>query len=102
MSNVHILNDIEGRGAVGSLLGKQIPPDHQLGSIRKSELEKALRDSIKTASNIANDYKDLQDVCLKQKKDLVLVQANANKKISQLNATNTRLRSSERSSRKAE
>ncbi|CAB4373222.1 unnamed protein product [Rhizophagus irregularis] len=105
MSNVHTLNDIEGRGAVGSLLGKQIPPGHLLGSIRKSELEKALRGSIKTASDIANDYKDLQDVCLKQKNDLVLVQANANKKISQLNATNTRLRSSEQlshSKRKAE
>src|ERR1051325_4952055 len=105
MSNVHTLNDIEGRGAVGSLLGKQIPPGRRLGSIRESELKKALHGSIKTASDIANDYKDLQDVCLKQKKDLVLVQANANKKISQLNATNTRLRSSEQSShteRKAE
>ena len=34
----------------------------------------------------------------KAKKGSLLVQANANKKISQLNATNTRLRSSERSS----
>jgi len=105
MSNVHTLKDIEDRGAVEGLLGKQIPPGHQLGSIRELELEKALRGSIKTASDIANDYKDLQDVCLKQKKDLVLVQANANKKISQLNAINTRLRSSEQSShteRKAE
>ncbi|GBB85743.1 hypothetical protein RclHR1_01220039 [Rhizophagus clarus] len=105
MSNVHTLNDIEGRGAVGSLLGKQILSGRRLSSICESELEKALRSSIKTASDIANDYKDLQDVCLKQKKDLVLVQANANKKISQLNATNTRLRSSEqlsRSERKAE
>ena len=105
MSNVHTLKDIEDRGAVEGLLGKQILPGHQLSSIRELELEKALRGSIKTASDIANDYKDLQDVCLKQKKDLVLVQANANKKISQLNVTNTRLRSSEqlyRSERKAE
>ncbi|GET03414.1 hypothetical protein GLOIN_2v1763802 [Rhizophagus clarus] len=105
MSNVHTLKDIEDREAVGESLGKQIPPGRQLGSIRELELEKALRGSIKTTSDIANDYKDLQDVCLKQKKDLVLVQANANKKISQLNATNTRLRSSEqlfRNERKAE
>ncbi|GBC00774.1 hypothetical protein RclHR1_39700001 [Rhizophagus clarus] len=96
MSNVHTLKDIDDKGAVGSLLDKQIPSGQRLGSIRKLELEKALRGSIKTASDIANDYKNLQDVCLKQKKDLVLVQANANKKISQQNATNTRLRSSER------
>lgn len=105
MSNVHTLKDIEDREAVGRSLGKQIPPGRRLGSIRESELEKALRGSIKTTSDIASDYKDLQDVCLKQKKDLVLVQANANKKISQLNATNTRLRSSEqlsRNERKAE
>jgi len=105
MPNIHTLRDIENRGVVESPLSKHIPPGHRLGSIRESELEKALRGSIKTASDIANDYKDLQDVCLKQKKDLVLVQANANKKISQLNATNTRLRSSEQSShteRKAE
>ena len=105
MSNVHTLKDIEDREAVGESLGKQIPPGRRLGSIRELELEKALRGSIKTTSDIASDYKDLQDVCLKQKKDLVLVQANANKKISQLNATNTRLRSSEqlfRNERKAE
>ncbi|GES81990.1 hypothetical protein GLOIN_2v1790954 [Rhizophagus clarus] len=102
---MHTLKDIEDKGAVGGLLGKQIPPGRRLDSNCKSELEKALRGSIKTASNIANDYKELQDVCLKQKKDLVLVQANANKKISQLNVINTRLRSSELSShteRKAE
>ncbi|GBC10724.1 hypothetical protein RclHR1_09860001 [Rhizophagus clarus] len=96
---MHTLKDIKNRGAVGGLLDKQIPPGRWLGSIRELELEKALRSSIKTASDIANDYKDLQDVCLKQKKDLVLVQANANKKISQLNMTNTRLRSSEQLSR---
>ena len=58
MSNVHTLKDIE-EGAVGGLLGKQIPPGRRLGSIRESELEKALHGSIKTASDIANDYKDL-------------------------------------------
>ncbi|GES85406.1 hypothetical protein GLOIN_2v1790954 [Rhizophagus clarus] len=102
---MHTLKDIEDKGVVGGLLGKQIPSGRRLGSNRESELEKALRGSIKTASDIANDYKELQDVCLKQKKDLMLVQANANKKISQLNATNTRFRSSEQLShteRKAE
>ncbi|GES92577.1 hypothetical protein GLOIN_2v1790954 [Rhizophagus clarus] len=61
MSNVHTLKDIEDKGAVGGLLGKQIPPGRWLGSNRESELEKALRGSIKTASDIANDYKELQD-----------------------------------------
>ncbi|CAB4473745.1 unnamed protein product [Rhizophagus irregularis] len=64
MSNVHTLRNINDKGAVGSLLGKHIPPGHQLGSIRESELEKALRGSIKSASDIANDYKDLQDIYL--------------------------------------
>ncbi|CAG8583197.1 7534_t:CDS:2, partial [Dentiscutata heterogama] len=35
---------------------------HRLGSIRKSELEKALHDSIKTVSDIANEYKDLDKI----------------------------------------
>ena len=65
MSNVHTLKDIKDIEAVGRSLGKQIPPGRQLGSIRESELEKALRSSIKTTSDIASDYKDLQDVCLK-------------------------------------
>ncbi|PKC03341.1 hypothetical protein RhiirA5_423896 [Rhizophagus irregularis] len=67
MSNVHTLRNINDKGAVGSLLGKHIPPGHQLGSIRESELEKALRGSIKSASDIANDYKDLQDIYLERR-----------------------------------
>ncbi|CAG8654021.1 15292_t:CDS:2, partial [Dentiscutata heterogama] len=35
-------------------------PGYWLGSIRESELEKVLCSSIKTASDIANEYKDLQ------------------------------------------
>ncbi|CAG8652327.1 9650_t:CDS:2, partial [Dentiscutata heterogama] len=48
---MHILRDIKNREAVGF---------SKLGSIHKLELEKALRSSIKTASDIANEYKDLQ------------------------------------------
>ena len=92
MSNVHTLNDIEGRGAVGSLLGKQIPPGRRLGSIRESELEKALRGSIKTASDIANDYKDLQDIYLERVKDFNCICSGFNNKFSQLNTTNTELK----------
>ncbi|PKK57694.1 hypothetical protein RhiirC2_825183 [Rhizophagus irregularis] len=66
MPNIHTLSDIENRGTVEGSLGKHILPDHQLNSIRESELEKALRGSIKTASDIANDYKDLQDIYLKE------------------------------------
>src|SRR5436190_1331196 len=66
MPNVHTLRDIKNRGVVESPLSKHIPPGHRLGSIRESELEKALRDSIKTASDIANDYKDLQDIYLER------------------------------------
>ncbi|RIA97623.1 hypothetical protein C1645_813864 [Glomus cerebriforme] len=72
MSNVHTLRDIENRGAVGSTK-VNIPPGHRLSSIRELELEKRMNDHVQA-------------------------QANASKKISQLNATNTRLRSSERSS----
>ena len=64
MPNIHTLRDIENREVVEGSLNKHIPSGHWLGSICESELEKALRDSIKTASNIANDYKDLQDIYL--------------------------------------
>ncbi|CAG8797908.1 239_t:CDS:1, partial [Dentiscutata erythropus] len=66
MFNVHTLRDIKDKGDP-KVIG------HRLGSIRELELEKALRSSIKTASDIANEYKDLQGVYLKQKEDLVLV-----------------------------
>lgn len=97
MANVHTLRDIEDREAVGFSKVNTLP-GHRLGSIRELELEKALRGSIKTASDLANEYKDLQGEYLKQERDFELVQANTRKKISQLNASNTRLRSSERAS----
>ncbi|RGB27837.1 hypothetical protein C1646_768588 [Rhizophagus diaphanus] len=92
MSNVHTLKDIEDRGAVGGLLGKQIPPGRRLGSIHESELEKALRGSIKSASDIANDYKDLQDIYLEQVKDFNRICLGFNNKFSQLNTANTELK----------
>ncbi|CAG8531988.1 17160_t:CDS:2 [Dentiscutata heterogama] len=54
MSNVYILRDIENRRVLEE-------PSYWLGSICESELEKALHSSIKTASDIANEYNDLQD-----------------------------------------
>jgi len=92
MSNVHTLKNIENKGAVEGLLGKQIPPGRQLGSIRESELEKALRGSIKTASDIANDYKDLQDIYLERVKDFNRICSGFNNKFSQLNTANTELK----------
>ncbi len=65
ISNIYTLRDIENKGVVEGSLSKHIPLKYQLGSIRKSEFEKALHSSIKTASDIANDYKDLQDIYLK-------------------------------------
>ncbi|CAB5213228.1 unnamed protein product [Rhizophagus irregularis] len=92
MSNVHTLRNINDKGAVGSLLGKHIPPGHQLGSIRESELEKALRGSIKSASDIANDYKDLQDIYLERVKDFNRICSGFNNKFSRLNTANTELK----------
>jgi hypothetical protein len=92
MSNVHTLKDIEDRGAVGSSLGKQIPPDRRLGSIRELELKKALRGSIKTACDIANDYKDLQDIHIERIKDFNRISSGFNNKFSQLNTVNTELK----------
>ena len=74
MPNIHTLRDIENRGVVESLLSKHTLLDNQLGSIYESELEKALRGNIKTASDIANDYKDLQDIYLERVKDFILVE----------------------------
>ena len=82
MPNVHTLRDIENRGVVESPLSKHIPPGHRLGSIRESELEKALRGSIKTASDIANDYKDLQDIYLERVKDFNCICSGFNNKFS--------------------
>src|SRR5438270_276082 len=92
MPNVHTLRDIENRGVVESPLSKHIPPGHRLGSIRESELEKALRGSIKTASDIANDYKDLQDIYLERVKDFNRICSGFNNKFSQLNTANTELK----------
>ena len=92
MPNVHTLKDIENRGVVEGSLSKHIPPGHRLGSIRESELEKALRGSIKTASDIANDYKDLQDIYLERVKDFNRICSGFNNKFSQLNTANTELK----------
>ena len=91
MPNVHTLRNTENRGVVEGSLSKHIPPGHRLGSIRESELEKALRGSIKTASDIANDYKDLQDIYLEQVKDFNRICSGFNNKFSQLNTANTEL-----------
>ncbi|UZO04196.1 uncharacterized protein OCT59_024587 [Rhizophagus irregularis] len=64
---VHTLRDIENRGVVEGPLSKHTSSGNRLGSIRESELEKALRGNIKTASDIANDYKDLQDIYLERR-----------------------------------
>ncbi|CAG8651472.1 7897_t:CDS:2, partial [Scutellospora calospora] len=45
---------------------------YQLGSICKLELENILHSSIKSASNLVNEYKDLQGIYLKQEKELEL------------------------------
>src|SRR5215213_9152393 len=91
MPNVHTLRNTENRGAVEGSLSKHIPPGHRLGSICELELEKALRDSIKTASDIANDYKDLQDIYLERVKDFNRICSGFNNKFSQLNTANTEL-----------
>ncbi|CAG8542918.1 10291_t:CDS:2, partial [Dentiscutata heterogama] len=71
MFNIHTLRDTKNRKILEG-------PGHRLGSIHKSKLEKALCSSIKTASDIANEYKDLQGIYLKQKEDLVLVKCIQN------------------------
>ena len=91
MPNVHTLRNIENRGVVEGSLSKHIPPGHRLGSIRESELEKALRGSIKTASDIANDYKDLQDIYLERVKDFNRICSGFNNKFSRLNIANSEL-----------
>src|SRR6266498_1971119 len=92
MLNVYTLRNTENRGVVEGSLSKHIPPGHRLSSIRESELEKALRGSIKTAFNIANDYKDLQDIYLERVKDFNRIYSGFNNKFSQLNTANTELK----------
>ena len=92
MPNIYTLRDIKNRGAAKGLLGKHIPPGHWLGSIRKLEFKKALRGSIKTTSDIANDYKDLQDIYLEQVKNFNRICSGFNNKFNQLNTANTELK----------
>src|SRR6266540_6078434 len=92
MPNIHTLRDIENRRVVKGSLSKHIPSGHWLGSIHKSKLEKVLRGSIKTAFNIANDYKDLQDIYLERVKDFNRIYSGFNNKFSQLNTANTELK----------
>ncbi|PKK43314.1 hypothetical protein RhiirC2_804304 [Rhizophagus irregularis] len=54
MSNIHTL----ARGAKAKYIGL----DHRLGSAREIELEDALRSSIKSNSELTNEYRDLQDL----------------------------------------
>ncbi|CAG8524958.1 22727_t:CDS:2 [Cetraspora pellucida] len=65
MSNVYTLNNIKDREDP-----KRV--GYRLSSIRELELENALHSSIKSASDLANEYKDLQGVYLKQEKELEL------------------------------
>ena len=51
-----------------------------------------MRGSIKTASDIANDYKDLQDIYLERVKDFNRICSGFNNKFSQLNTANTELK----------
>ena len=51
-----------------------------------------MRGDIKTASDIANDYKDLQDIYLKRVKDFNRICSGFNNKFSRLNTTNTELK----------
>ncbi|POG58039.1 hypothetical protein GLOIN_2v1790954 [Rhizophagus irregularis DAOM 181602=DAOM 197198] len=92
MPNVHTLRDIENRGVVEGPLSKHTSSGNRLGSIRESELEKALRGNIKTASDIANDYKDLQNIYLERVKDFNRICSGFNNKFSRLNTANTELK----------
>ena len=51
-----------------------------------------MRSSIKTASDITNDYKDLQDIYLERVKDFNRICSGFNNKFSQLNTANTELK----------
>ncbi|CAB4386510.1 unnamed protein product [Rhizophagus irregularis] len=92
MPNIYTLKDIENRGVVEGPLSKHTFSDNRLGSICESELEKALRGNIKTTSDIANDYKDLQDIYLERVKDFNRICSDFNNKFSQLNTANTELK----------
>lgn len=78
MSNVYTLRDIENKG-------------HRLGSIRESELENALRNSIKTSSDLSNEYKALQDVYSAEKLARLRREKDFGNRINQLNDANTEI-----------
>jgi hypothetical protein len=51
-----------------------------------------LRGSIKTSSDIANDYKDLQEIYIERMKDFNRISSGINNKFSQLNTANSELK----------
>ena len=79
MTNVHTMKDLSS--------------GHRLGSAREMELEGALRISSKSVTDLVNEYKNLQDVCLEREKEFQRFYADIRIKISQLNNANTKLTS---------
>ncbi|PKY53850.1 hypothetical protein RhiirA4_426335 [Rhizophagus irregularis] len=85
MSNIHTL--------AGGAKAKYIGLGHRLGSAREIELEDALRSSIKSNSELTNEYRDLQDVYSKREEAFRHTSSDNNDKISQLNAENKSFKS---------
>jgi chromosome segregation ATPase len=85
MSNIHTL--------AGGAKAKYIGLGHRLGSAREIELEDALRSSIKSNSELTDEYRDLQDVYSKREEAFRHTSSVNNDKISQLNAENKSFKS---------
>src|SRR5215216_1015872 len=87
MTNVHTMKDLSS--------------GHRLGSAREIELEGALRISSKSVTDLVNEYRNLQDVCLEREKEFHRLHADIGNKVSQLNGANTKLTSQITSERKS-
>ncbi|CAB5202865.1 unnamed protein product [Rhizophagus irregularis] len=85
MSNIHTL--------AGGAKAKYIGLGQRLGSAREIELEDALRSSIKSNSELTNEYRDLQDIYSKREEAFRHTSSDNNDKISQLNAENKSFKS---------
>src|SRR6266487_682356 len=96
MSNVHTLNDIKDREG-----GSYKKPGHRLGSAYEQELEKKLRSVTEFNSEINDLSGKLVDKYNEREKESQRTYADIGNKISQLNASSTKVRSQLISERKS-
>src|SRR5206468_2546006 len=96
MSNVHTLNDIKDREG-----GSYKKPGHRLGSVYEQELKKKIKSVTEFNSEINDLSEKVVDKYNEREEEFQRTYADIGNKISQLNASSTKVRSQLISERKS-